>query len=89
MKKEILEKKRFEHKLKCFNLRFKKIGYPCLSDVIEHLKNLFDFQLEWIEDEGDVFEKDCFALKYAIDVLVTLKEIELELIDNRSKEVIE
>lgn len=46
MKKEILEKKRFEHKLKCFNLRLKKIGYPCLPDVIEHLKNLFDFQLE-------------------------------------------
>ena len=88
MKREELDKKRFEHRLKCFNLRLKKIGYPPLSDVIIILKDLFNFQLDWIEDEGDVFENDCFALKYAIEVLEILKDNESSLIISRKNEVL-
>ena len=77
MKKEVYNKKRFEHKLNCFEHRLKKIGYPSLSDVIERLKDLFNNQLDFVYDEGDVFEQDCFALRYAIVILETLTENQL------------
>lgn len=58
-------KKTFKHRLEHHKLD----EYMNSRFVIEQLKSLFEDRLDFIEDEEDVFEKDAFAVYYAIEFI--------------------
>ena len=67
--KKVTPEMRFNHRKKVFEYRLKKFGYPPCNEIIEQLESLFEDHLLSIENEDDVFERDCLALKYAIEII--------------------